>query len=157
MSVSKKAISNSVSGKLEARPRLHGDSLMRIQGRTQSGHQGSGHGMGTTQYSGMKMVPPKTAIAVAGGFTAMRHCDRCFLIFNAFEYRPFDSILRKNLLPVLLHIHDGPAAPLGLLESFVESTNGRLRIICILALGIGMMDDEPEARPRAGGGPLDPL
>ena len=65
--------------------------------------------------------------------------------------------LRKNPLPVLLHIHDGPAVPPGLVEGFVETANGRLTIVGIFAVGIGVMDDEAKARARPGGGPLDHL
>jgi len=45
----------------------------------------------------------------------------------------------------------------GLIEGFVETANGRLTIVGIFAVGIGVMDDEAETRPRTGGGPLDHL
>ena len=57
----------------------------------------------------------------------------------------------------MLHIHNGPAVSPGLVEGFVETANGRLTIVGIFALGIGVMDDEAETRPRTGGGPLDHL
>jgi len=53
----------------------------------------------------------------------------------------------KNTLPILLHIHDGPAVSPGLIEGFVETANGGLTIAGIFTLGVGVMDDEVESRP----------
>jgi len=52
-------------------------------------------------------------------------------------------------IPVLLHVHNEPAALGGLLEGFDKLAGAlRLGVIGIFAFTIGMVDDEAETRAR---------
>ena len=55
----------------------------------------------------------------------------------------------KDGIPVPFHVHDKPAAPGGLLESFDKLAGAiRLGVIGIFPFTIGMVDDEAETRAR---------
>ena len=64
---------------------------------------------------------------------------------------------REYSIPVLLHIHDGPAIHPGFVEALVKTTDRRLAIVSPFTLRVGVMDIETETRACAGGGPLEHL
>ena len=64
---------------------------------------------------------------------------------------------RVDYLPVVLHVYDSPLVALHFLERFVKFPNVRLTVIGPLAVGIGVMDEQAEARALAGGRPLQHL
>src|SRR5262245_63749720 len=64
---------------------------------------------------------------------------------------------RKDPLPVLLHVDDGPALRLRLLERLVELADRRRMVVGPFALGVGVVHEQREARARAGGRPLEHL
>src|SRR5262245_30094270 len=68
-----------------------------------------------------------------------------------------DSLERIDLLPVALHVHDGPALRGRLVQGLVESPDGGLAIVRPLALGVGVADQAHEPGAVAGRGPLEHL
>src|SRR5450755_35007 len=64
---------------------------------------------------------------------------------------------RKDHAPVLLHVDDGPALGLRLVERLVELADTRLAVIRIFAYGVGVMHQTHEPRTTAGGSPLQHL
>src|SRR5262249_44164087 len=54
-------------------------------------------------------------------------------------------------------VHDNPAAPGGFVEGLVEAAETRLAVVGELALGVSMMDDQPQARPGTDGRVLEHL
>src|SRR5688572_11515328 len=64
---------------------------------------------------------------------------------------------REDLLPVPLHVHDGPALRLRLIQRLVEFSDLRLPVVGVFALGIGVMHDAGEAGAWSRGGPLQHL
>jgi hypothetical protein len=61
---------------------------------------------------------------------------------------------REHNLPIELHVDDGPAFGVGLVERFVELSNVRLSVVSPFAVGIGMMHDADEARAFTCSSPL---
>ncbi len=59
--------------------------------------------------------------------------------------------------PVVVHVDDGPSPFGGLIERPVEPADVRLAVVRPLAVGVGVVDDEPEPSSRPGGGPLQHL
>ena len=62
-----------------------------------------------------------------------------------------------NLLPVALHVNHGPATDGCLIETFVEPSDGRLAVVCELALSIGVMHNQAEPSTRSGCRPFQHL
>jgi hypothetical protein len=63
---------------------------------------------------------------------------------------------REHPLPVRLHVHDRPAPRLGLGEPFLEPADVRA-VVGPLAVGVGVVDVQAEARAGDGGRPLQHL
>src|SRR6185503_522871 len=76
-------------------------------------------------------------------FPAAERCSLCF------EW--------KNAVPIILHADDRPAFGLRFVECLIKTAEPSLAVVCPLAHGVGMMDNEGEARATPGGRPLEHL
>src|SRR4029450_2005459 len=63
----------------------------------------------------------------------------------------------KDHGPVVLHAHDRPAFGRGFIEGFVEFADVGFAVVGPLAVSVGVVDDEAEARTAARGRPLQHL
>jgi len=63
----------------------------------------------------------------------------------------------KDFFPVVFHADDGPALGVGLVEGFIKFADGGCAVVGILAVGVGVMNEEHEAGPWAGGCPFEHL
>src|ERR1700733_4703473 len=64
---------------------------------------------------------------------------------------------REDGSPVALHIDYDPAVLTGLVQSTGQPAEESVVVVGILASGICVVDDQSEARPRAGGRPFEHL
>jgi hypothetical protein len=67
------------------------------------------------------------------------------------------SLSRKNLIPILLHVHYDPAHGIRPVEGLVEGSDVALAVVGILAIGIGVVNKQPQSSTFAGLGVFDHL
>ena len=73
------------------------------------------------------------------------------IAYSAFSFALLES---EDLLPVALHVDNSPAFRLRFVPRLVERTDLRFAVVRPFALGVGVMDDQREARPGRGGRPF---
>ena len=56
---------------------------------------------------------------------------------------------RKDALPVVLHIHDGPFIHCCSVQGFVETTEGGVPVIGVFAFRVGVMNNQAKAAATA--------
>src|SRR6187431_2107405 len=66
-------------------------------------------------------------------------------------------LLREYRVPVVLHADDGPLFLHGHVQCLVERTDTRIAIVSPFARRVGVVHQQSQARPLAGGGPLEHL
>src|SRR5262244_4079331 len=97
------------------------------------------------------------AQARVGGLSVLDH--RCIGIEQDVDGRDWVRFFEsKYRIPVILHVHYGPAFGPGLIEPFVEpSEGGGFPVVGPLTVGVRVVDIEAESPPAAGGCPLEHL
>src|ERR1700754_2925122 len=79
---------------------------------------------------------------------AIQFCDRPARLLR---------LEREHLLPVLLHVDEGPAFRPGLVPCLVELSDLRWPVVGVFARGVRVVHDAGKARARACRGPLQHL
>jgi hypothetical protein len=79
------------------------------------------------------------------------------MVLNIFLMMLLFELKRVNNLPVLLHVHHGPPPVDRFIQRLIQMTNFRFAIIGPFALGIGVADQERQARTLSGSCPLQHL